>query len=121
MKTRRLIPLALLFYSLVSNAGEWDKIDYSLLGIAGTGIILDWGQTRYIVKNPQSFHELNPTLGNSPSMGSVNKFFIGRLALHGTMAYILPDPFRKIWLVGEITIRFNAVKNNRNIGVGFSF
>jgi len=54
-------------------------------------------------------------------MGSVNKFFIGRLAFHGTAAYLLPDPFRKIWLGGEIMIRFNAVKNNRSIGVGFNF
>ena|SRR5258708_664024 len=121
MKKIKLIPLILLFYSLASNAGEWDKIDYSLLGIAGTGIILDWGQTRYVVKHPQTFHELNPGLGNPPSMGSVNKFFLGRLALHGTAAYILPDPFRKIWLGGEIMIRFNAVKNNRSIGVGFNF
>jgi len=121
VKAKKLIPLALLFYSLASNAREWDKIDYSLLGIAGTGIILDWGQTRYIVKHPQTFHELNPSLGNYPSMGNVNKFFIGRLVLHGTAAYLLPDPFRKIWLGGEIMIRFNAVKNNRSIGVGFNF
>ncbi|SRR5258708_1085241 len=121
MKKNKLIPLILLFYSLASNAGEWDKIDYSLLGIAGTGIILDWGQTRYIVKHPQSFHELNPTLGNSPSMRSVNKFFLGRLALHGAAAYILPDPFKKIWLASEITIRFNTVNHNRTLGIGFNF
>lgn len=121
MNKAKYLSLILLFYSLASNAGEWDKIDYTLLGIAGTGIILDWGQTRYIVKHPQSFHELNPTLGSSPSLGNINKFFLGRILLHGTAAYILPDPFRKIWLAGEISIRFNAVRNNRNIGVGFNF
>lgn len=121
MKTRRLIPLALLFYSLASNAGEWDKIDYSLLGIAGTGIILDWAQTRYIVKHPQTYSESNHILGNYPSMKTVNRFFTKQLVLNGAIAYILPDPFNKIWLGKEITMRFNVVKHNRNIGVGFNF
>lgn len=121
MNSKKLLPIALLFYSLASNAGEWDKIDYSLLGIASAGIVIDWSQTRYIVKHPQTYYETNPILGNYPSMKAVNRFFAKQLMLNGIAASVLPDPFRKLWLSQEIVMRFHTVKHNKSIGIGFNF
>lgn len=61
--------------------------------------VIDWAQTRDISKRPGELAEANPILGQHPSIGKVNTFFVLRLIGQHYGAKALPDEYRTPVLV----------------------
>ncbi|MEK7593512.1 MAG: hypothetical protein AAB464_02245 [Patescibacteria group bacterium] len=98
-----------------TNKDTAREVVYSALHIA------DWGQTRYIAKNPQKFYERNPLLGKHPSVGKVDTYFFGGLVAHAAISYILPPKYRWVWQYVGIGMEGGAVAHNASIGIKFEF
>lgn len=122
-----------IFRSLDAAAAEpWDDTDKVLGAIAVTAAVVDWGQTRYLVKNPcanlpgaetctDPYHERNPLLGDHPSLAKVDRYFVGGLVVGGLVAHYLPSSQRK-WFLGAVAIvEISVAMRNCSIGIGFTF
>ena len=85
-------------------------------------IATDWGQTRYIASHPQQYEEVeNPFLGRHPSMGKVNAWFIGSLAVNNGIMVALPKKYRP-WYAGVVTAyETRLVIRNNSIGIKIDF
>jgi len=116
-----LLILLLLTLPIPSGAAEWTPAD-TKREIAWQAIhVLDWGQTRYIVKHPDEFFERNFILGEHPSVGEVNTYFVLTGALHYWLMRRVEPETRK--LLQWVTIGFGAsnVANNYHLGVRVGF
>lgn len=87
-----------------------------------TAIVMDWGQTRHIASRPQQYEEVeNPFLGRHPSMGKVNAWFIGSLAVNNGIMVALPKKYRP-WYAGVVTAyETRLVIRNNSIGIKVDF
>ena len=115
--------ILLLLLMLISPSvyADWDSTDYALGAAAVSTLVVDWGQTRYIVKNPQKYSETNPILGEHPSMGRTNLYFLG--AITGTLLLAnWLEPSNRKWFLGTVTaVELVVIGRNKNIGIGVSF
>lgn len=86
---------------------------------AGAGVLLaaDWLQTRQIAKHPDKFHEYNPVLGEHPSQGKVNLYFLAAAGGLMLLADFLPAEYRTGLLYGVIVVQAAAVTNNLSEGI----
>jgi len=110
-----------MFYMGTTHAAEWSPAD-TKREIAWQAIhALDWGQTRYIAKHPDEFSERNFILGDHPSVGQVNTYFVLTGALHYWLMRRVEPETRK--LLQWVTIGFGAsnVANNYHLGVRVGF
>lgn len=99
---------------------DWSNTDRALLAAGATLHIIDWGQTRYIVKNPGEYKEYNPWLGDHPSMGTVNAYMLGTLFLFPALAEYFPE--YRTWILGFwVASRAAVVGNNYSIGIRMSW
>jgi hypothetical protein len=117
----RWLCFLLLLFSATANAEEWPTADKALLGAAVGLLVVDWGQTRHITREPNRFYEKNPLLGSHPSLGEVDRYFA--LAILGTagVAYVLPHQYRQWFLAGVITLELATVASNHRLGLRVSF
>jgi hypothetical protein len=101
--------------------GPWDRTDrmlgYTALGAAVT----DWGQARYIADNPGKYQDRNSFLGDHPSRGKVDAYFIWAIGGGYLLADTLPSRYRKLFLGGVALVEITVAHDNRQIGVGFSW
>ena len=100
---------------------DWTPADKSLLAASTALLIIDWGQTRYIAKNPTRFHELNPILGRHPSIGRVNTYFAGAIIGNYLLADWLGPTNRKLYLGGITALETVVVIRNKGIGIKVAF
>lgn len=119
--TRVLLLALCLGMARPALAQDWDKTDLTLGAVALTATVIDWGQTRYIAKHPQLFHEKNPILGLHPSVGRVNTYFTGAIVGGAVVAHLLPGQYRKWFLGGVAVLEIGVTAHNRHIGIGVSF
>src|SRR5258708_36716438 len=122
----RSLPLKVLLIGLfilpsVCFADSWDRYDYSLYGAYSVVTYVDWRQTQYIARHPESFLETNKKIGEHPSISTVNNYFWRKAALETSIAYILPSWYRKSFLGGMAVYEFQGIRQNRKLGVKFSF
>lgn len=82
---------------------------------------IDWGQTRFIAKNPGEFYEHNPILGEHPSVDQVDKYFVIASLSHIFISHVLPDDWRKGWQYITIGSELNSINGNLMLGIGISF
>ena len=116
---RLLFCLALL--SCPAHADDWTGTDTGLEVAWQVAHAIDWGQTRYIAKHPQDFRELNPILGDHPSVGRVNTYFIATgLAHYGISQWLSPSN-RRGWQTITIIFAVATVSRNHQIGVKIDF
>lgn len=117
---RRLL-LSLMLFASTAHADDWtrgwDKTDSALAGAAFTLKVIDWKQTRYIARHPDQHREWNPVLGEHPSIGRVNNYFVGSIITSGTIAYFMPGIYRKVFLAGNITVSAWITHHNRSVGI----
>jgi len=111
-------------------ADKWSVQDYALEASWGIVHLIDWGQTRYIAKNPDRYHECNPILGRHPSVGQVDIYMGAGLILHPIVAALLPTKARILglefnpraaWQTVTIFSSGICVVNNINIGVSIAW
>ena len=86
----RFVLALLVFFSSFANADEWTKHDTDRQAALTALLVADWGQTRWIAKNPSESLEKNPLLGSSPSLGRVNAYFATSIIGHAAISYMLP-------------------------------
>jgi hypothetical protein len=114
-----------LFISLScpAHADDWTSTDTKLLAGALALQVIDWGQTRDMVRRPQieDFHENNPLLGKNPSIGRVDRYFALRMAGTVGLSYALPQRYRRWFLGGMIVIDSLYIINNHQIGLRAEF
>ena len=131
------ILIILLFIPSLLYADEWTKEDMSLATIFTLSTIIDWGQTRDIVKNNKDkctpykngsrhcdyayYEKTNIYLGKNPSMGKVNTYM--PLAIIGiiTISHFLPDNIRTKFLYGMSFLELGTIYNNHKIGLKINF
>lgn len=111
-----LLAIALFLGTPMAKA-EWSGMDTTLQSVSMTLTVVDWLQTREIVKHPDKWKETNPMLGEHPSMGAVNTYFAGHLAINWFVARWLDPPARTFWQVGIIFNEVDAVTNNISNGI----
>lgn len=117
----RCLPALLLVCSIAAHADDWTKTDTGLEVAWLTLHALDWGQTRYIARNPDLFYERNPILGDHPSVGRVNTYFaLTAIAHYGVSQWLSPSN-RRIWQTVSIGFAAGTVNANYNIGVRLDF
>ena len=105
--------------------GGWSKEDiYRQLGYGALQGI-DWAQTRTIAKNPDRWKEIGPVtsrlLGDHPSVGQVNNYFLASTLANTLLAHQLPPEWRKIFQY--LNIGYGAQNNLKNykLGIGMTF
>lgn len=118
-----LVFLVLLTISNVVSAAhdEWTTDDTKRQAVYLALHTLDWGQTRYIAKNPTLFHELNPFLGKDPSVGQVDGYFAATALIHTGVAYALPADWRKKFQYITIGARAGITARNYYLGIKTDF
>ena|SRR3990167_11441589 len=107
-----IIILFCLFCSW-SNADSIREITYISLHVT------DWMQTRQGISG--GMKELNPILGEHPSMGKIDTIVGLSLMGHILISGLLPKPYRTIFQYITIGIESGAVIHNYNAGVRIEF
>ena len=131
------VALLCLLLAAQAQADEWTNKDtawqftYLLFHSA------DWLQTNWIQSHPNEniqpgYHhaERNSILGDHPTRGEVNRYFILTGLAHTGIAYLLPSQteilgfeinLRRIWQFVWIGIEGDTVRHNYSAGVRFDF
>lgn len=112
--------LCLLLIALPAQARDWTGSEKALGAAFLATRVVDWGQTRYIARNPDRFRELNPLLPEHPSLGDVNRHFLVSTAVMLAAAHYLPQ-YRKAMLQVWVAVGVIGTARNAHIGVRFDF
>jgi hypothetical protein len=100
---------------------DWTREDtYRQVAVSAL-LVVDWAQTRWIVKHPYQFYEINHFLGEHPSVGKINNYFAASILGHAAISYILPSDWRKGWQYVWIGVELEYVRRNYHIGVKVDF
>jgi hypothetical protein len=87
-------------------------------------VIADWGQTRDIAMNPQTYQETGPArrfIGAHPSVGKVNTYFVGSLVVSNGIMIALPKPYRPYFAGSVAAVETHFVVSNNQIGIKINF
>lgn len=94
----------------------------SLWVLMNLSILADWGQTRCIASHPQEYREVvNTFLGEHPSMGHVNAWFLGSLVVNNGVMVALPEKYRPYYAGAVTAYEVRLVIRNNNIGIKIDF
>jgi hypothetical protein len=120
---KKLLAILLLLASSVhaEEFSEWDATDKRLLWAGQALIAADWAQTRQIAKNPDQYSEKNRYLGEHPSVGKVNTYFVSALAAHYYTAAYLSGSDRTAMLTGIVAVEAYVVNRNAKLGLKIAF
>jgi hypothetical protein len=108
--------------------------------IAESLLLMDWAQTRDIVRHQSSceashglplvdiaracqggYYETNPIIGKSPSMGKVNTYFATVMLGHYLIDWQLSDVNQDRFEWATIALEAAVVLHNRHIGLSMKF
>ena len=113
------ISAPILLLLLLSSCAHWSTADtYRQAAIIGLEIA-DWRQTRYIANHPQDYYEMNPLIGEHPSVGRVNTYFAASIASRALVSALLPPPYRAWWQYISIGAQGFVVIHNFDKGIGW--
>jgi hypothetical protein len=116
---RKAILIILLLPSLAH--AEWTQEDTYLQGAVISSLLIDMAQTLYISDHPDKYCELNPLLGKHPSKDKVVGYFIGAIALHTAISFVLNERERRWFQGGTLFIETGVALRNFSLGIGFSY
>lgn len=85
--------------------------------------VIDWGQTRYIAKNPNLYEESSTAwiIGKHPSTNDVNKLMLTAAIINPIISRNLPYDWREIFQYISISSKLIATTNNASIGIKMEF
>lgn len=113
--------VALALASPAQAGEEWttlQKVSYTTSLVAN---VIDWGQTRTIAKNPHKYRELNKILGDHPSTGFVNNYFLATTAILATLPHF-SETYRKYMMpMVAAGLTINVARNHFKVGLKMSF
>ena len=110
-----------LFPGWLYAADPWTKQDTYREIAALTLRTIDWKTTRDIARNPDRYKEINPLLGDHPSIGKVNTFFVLTTIIHPVISYYLPRDYRTAFQYISIGISGTAATINLWSGLKVKF
>ena len=102
-------------------ADPWTRQDTYREIAALTLRTIDWKTTRDIARNPDKYIEANPLLGDHPSIGKVNTFFVLTTIIHPVISYYLPRDYRTVFQYISIGISGTAATVNLWSGLKVRF
>lgn len=121
MKT--LAAVALIVAAFPAHAADfgqpWDTGDKVFGGVALAATLLDWRQTLYVARHPETLGDMNPALGRHPSIGRVNNYFVATIAFEGFAAHLMPPKYRKLFLAGSAVLEINLLVRGATLGIPF--
>lgn len=122
MARRRLaLCLALLALPGAAAAGDpWSRADLAWQGLFVATAAVDWGQTLDLIERP-GYWERNPILGEHPSRGEVNAYFVLGLTAHTVIADRLSGPHRRWWQAGWVLVELVVIAGNQGRGIEVRF
>lgn len=125
-----VIAFLLLFCGSSQAFDEWTTEDTLWQAAVVALEIVDWGQTRYIARNPDDWYEMNPLLGRHPSTDQVDAYFAGGILIKAAVAYMLPTKYkifgyemnpRRLWQMANIGGSGACVAWNFSAGIRMEF
>lgn len=112
---------AALLFPAPACADDWREADTTREAIYLTLLAVDWAQTRNIARNPDRWQEYNPFLGDHPSVGRVDGYFITSGLLHVGIASALPARYRDVYQALGIGFQAGVVGHNFSLGISAKF
>ena len=110
----------LLTVATSSYASDWSTQDIALES-AFLGLwIIDWRQTRTIIKDPE-LAERNIILGRNPSLSEVDYYFLSGAILHLIISNALNPQWTERYQIFTIGNESAAVINNFGLGIKMDF
>ena len=119
MKTTKLLVILFSLFLCIGGCcsfDKWTREDKILQGIQLGVHGIDWLQTKEIARN-DDFHEANPHIGRNPTQRKVDQYMFGWAGFVCLVTHILPQDWRKYWLMFEIGTSAGRVKHNHDIGI----
>lgn len=117
-----LLALVLLGLSGCAGNREWTKFNTVAQTTYTALHVVDWMQTRQIAKNPDKYTEgVNPILGEHPSVGRVDAWFVAAGLANFGISYALPHPYREMWQVGSSGVEIQMFMMNKAAGIAIKW
>jgi hypothetical protein len=104
-----------------AEEGSWNTTDKVLLTAVETSYYLDFRQTREIALNPRRYYEHNQIIGEHPSVGRVNNYFLASAIGTYLLADALPEKYRRLFLSGALTVEVVTIVHNHKLGLRYNF
>jgi len=118
----KFVLLIFVFLCLAGcSSHKWTKKDIAYEATYQVLHIVDWRQTLGITEKPDIYWEMNPILGEHPNRDTVNIYFLASGLGHIFITDLLPQPWRKRWLMFTGFVKIYCVENNFSIGLGCNF
>lgn len=92
-------------------------IVFLMMNLSG---LADYRQTHYIAKHPE-YHEINPIIGEHPSVGKVNIYFAAGAVVKNGIFFALPEKYRIPFGFGMTAVSTGLVIHNNSIGIKINF
>ncbi|HTN94025.1 MAG TPA: hypothetical protein VMJ33_05560 [Gallionella sp.] len=120
----RLVIILLLTVAPPVFADDWGESDTWREVAFQSLLTVDWLQSRTVAGNPEKYSnyvETNKILGERPTVGQVNSYFLASSLLHYCISYYLPKDFREAFQYVSIGYEAGYVVNNFRAGIRISF
>lgn len=140
---RNLIVCVIVMFSTVSCAtsAKWSDEDVAMATVMTTATLIDWGQTRDIVKKSErteqcttdeekgtytciyseGHREANVYLGKKPSMKKVDTYMPLLMLTNLLIADWLSEEYRGKFLYGISFLEINTIAHNHSVGLRINF
>jgi hypothetical protein len=146
-----MIVVMLVFATQSYAADKWSTEDKTLATLFTVATVIDWGQTRDIVKSskdkcvtyydgtlsscnkliradcfrckcyPAYYEKTNIYLDKHPSMGEVDAYMPIAILATLGIAHVLPEKYRSKFLYGMSFLELGTIYNNNKIGLKINF
>ncbi len=120
MKNLILTVLFLLSFNACAF-DEWSEADKTREAVYLAVDTVDWLQTRNIARNPDKYYETNSYLGEHPSVGKVNCYFVTMMLVHVGFVTVLPSKYRAVFQFTSIAYEASYVAGNYRLGISAKF
>lgn len=114
----------LLMWSLCLHAepfSGWTDTEKLVYGTASLAMLADYKSTASVLYPSQGYKEMNPFLGEQPSRGKLNLWFVGWAVGHYFIANNLSHENRTQYLLTITVVHGAAAAHNVSIGATIRF
>lgn len=114
--------LAAAFALPATAADPWAAQDRALFAVNTALVAADWSQTRYIARHPNLYREDSAWfIGPHPTVGQVDAYFVGTLAINFAVVDLLPEKWRTVYQGFFMVHRAQFVLSNHAVGIEMRF
>lgn len=118
---KKYILILIMLLPVTVNASEWTTKNTQFESAYLAVHLIDWGQTLDIVDRAYDYKESNHYLGEHPSRGDVNRYFLLVGAGHYLVSNFLDNEYRLAWQQTTFVVQLSMVLRNASIGLNVNF